>query len=431
MGQRELFQAKNLRRNASVEAFWVENIHTPNAVTNGLATIHEDVHCVLSALNDASDYRLHPIEARSEAPSQPRKLMMNTVDQVIERASNRRQAFTLVELLVVIAIIGILVALLLPAVQSAREAARRMSCTNNLKNNALADLNHHDVRGYFVQARLGPDSSGSREVKHLTTSVERSGASGFVLLLPFVEEEPLFKTLDIYDRLSIWPAGDFTNGGAWHTAVIEREIAMSQRPAVFVCPSDQSEALSQDRAYDSWTHRPATGSYAFVGGNRGVAYWGQNVELDGAPSLKPRTNCFMKHHNSGPHLYLTEVSISQVDDGTSKTISIGEVIEADMRNSSNVWSKTLRFGDTFRVTEVPINTPPGILAQAVGDNDRELNGAFGSYHPGGAIFAFLDGHTIFVPDNIDLDVYKNMSTTAEEWAERDYIDADYCVKRDF
>src|SRR5687767_5580328 len=108
----------------------------------------------------------------------------------------RRRGFTLVELLVVIAIIGVLVALLLPAVQAAREAARRSTCTNNLKQIGLADLNYEAAHGHLVVARLGPDSTVSKEMQHLVKPEERSGASGFVLLLSQMELNTLFVQFD-------------------------------------------------------------------------------------------------------------------------------------------------------------------------------------------------------------------------------------------
>src|SRR5262252_3050074 len=110
----------------------------------------------------------------------------------MRRASNSlcstftRPAFTLVELLVVIAIIGLLVALLLPAVQAAREAARRMQCANNLKQIALAAHNYHDSNGVFPPGHLGIQYPGE----------SWSGWSAHARLLPFLDQSPLFNALN-------------------------------------------------------------------------------------------------------------------------------------------------------------------------------------------------------------------------------------------
>lgn len=333
-----------------------------------------------------------------------------------------QRGFTLVELLVVIAIIGILIGLLLPAVQSAREAARRMSCSNNIKNLGLAVLNYESTYKKLPPARLGPDSSNSAEVANLQTAVERSGASGFVLMLPFLEQQALYDGLDIYENRSIWPAGKYDSSSGWRIGVPVREELLAQRPESFVCPSDESLPFSENPNFDSWTNVPATGSYAFCAGHRGV-----NNDLLTAG----RFNCLLKHHNSGPHLYLTEVRLAKVTDGTSNTLSIGEVIDAHTTDSSNIWSYVLRFADCFRVTDVPINTQPTVLGEAIGSNDAVVNGAFASRHPGGAIFSYLDGHTVFVQDDIDLDLYRNMSTIANDWEEQDEIDLEYCTTRGY
>ncbi|TWU24559.1 DUF1559 domain-containing protein [Bythopirellula polymerisocia] len=329
------------------------------------------------------------------------------------------KGFTLVELLVVIAIIGVLVALLLPAVQAAREAARRMSCTNNLKQDALADLNYESTNGNLVPARLGPDSTGSREMRELRTAVERSGASGFVLLLPYIEKNALYAQLDVYDNQSIWPAQDFVVGN-WKTP--DRLTAIGTSVAEFICPSEGSKPYRED--WTSWDPPPAVGSYAFVGGHRGV---------NGGALYTPVNACMVKHHNTGPHLYRTVVQLKQIQDGTSNTISVGETIENSIgtingANASNIWSYVLRYLDCFRVTDVALNTPP--WAETLNVNGDIVNGAFASRHPGGAQFAYVDGHVGFLQEDIDLETYRDLSTIAGHRSVMDQIDKNETCKGD-
>ncbi len=100
----------------------------------------------------------------------------------------RRNAFTLVELLVVIAIIGILIALLLPAIQAAREAARRNSCQSGVRQIALGLANYEDSFKEFPPGRSGCDGMNTDSCKGVTAARDQHGASGFVFILPFVEE---------------------------------------------------------------------------------------------------------------------------------------------------------------------------------------------------------------------------------------------------
>jgi len=137
----------------------------------------------------------------------------------------RRRAFTLVELLVVIAIIGILIALLLPAVQAAREAARRSQCTNNLKQFGLALHNYHDTYKVFP-----PRKGGSRCAAGATTgNCER--LSGFIGLLPFIEQKAMYEQIRAGD-----PARGYPPGGpaAWYGWAPWNYPPRNQ----FVCPSD-------------------------------------------------------------------------------------------------------------------------------------------------------------------------------------------------
>src|SRR3954470_8926330 len=189
------------------------------------------------------------------------------------RQSSNRCGFTLVELLVVIAIIGILVALLLPAIQAAREAARRMSCSNNLKQIGTAEQNYEGVHKVFEPARPGPDATGANEVVMVgfppgyraqgKKGYERTGVSGFVLLLPFMEDQALYDKFDIDRGDGVWLSS--YAGITWRNP--EKEKAIATRPSVMVCPSNLTEPKTT--LHDDWGEIPATGTYAFCAGHRG------------------------------------------------------------------------------------------------------------------------------------------------------------------
>jgi prepilin-type N-terminal cleavage/methylation domain-containing protein/prepilin-type processing-associated H-X9-DG protein len=333
--------------------------------------------------------------------------------------------FTLVELLVVIAIIGILVALLLPAIQAAREAARRMSCTNNLKQWGDAEQNFEGVYKHFPPARPGPDSTDSREVADLFMprgprasgghGYEMSGASGFVLLLPFIEYQALYDQFDITRGDGIWLADEALVPG-WRTP--QKEQAIGTRPSIVVCPTSLTLPTTEVTNYQNWSVIPATGTYAFCAGHRGV-------------KLFACKSCLMKHHNTGIHLYWTLVTIRNITDGTSKTISIGETIDGHTRDSSNIWTYAFRYADCHRVTEAALNTPTGVEALFCGSNPAVVNGAFASNHPGGANFTYADGHVEFISDDIDLDTYQNLSTIAGTPADMDVKDKAWCSANRF
>jgi prepilin-type N-terminal cleavage/methylation domain-containing protein/prepilin-type processing-associated H-X9-DG protein len=307
--------------------------------------------------------------------------------------------FTLVELLVVIAIIGILVALLLPAVQAAREAARRSQCVNNLKQHGVALHNYHDAQKKLPPGRVSCDNSGPAELGCASggkPEVQRVGTSGFVLLLPYLEEQSLRDLIvdpDGKKGIGFW----LRSLTSWHTASNMQAIA--QRPQVFVCPSDEAEPYAITTEYPPGSYavpagiKAAVGSYAFVTGTYGVYDNGGDQKYD----------------NNGLFYYVVTEKFSRCTDGLSKTMMVGEVVDGHTSQSSNIWSRSLRSMDCQRATDNPLNTWPGMPFNS-NQYSITINGAFASRHPGGCHFLFGDSHVEFLSESINTDIYEALST---------------------
>ncbi|MCC7474823.1 MAG: DUF1559 domain-containing protein [Pirellulales bacterium] len=305
--------------------------------------------------------------------------------------------FTLVELLVVIAIIGILVALLLPAIQAAREAARRSQCVNNLKQIGTALLNYESARKKYPPARYGSDGSGGKcnPCKLLPATVREQATSGFVLLMPYMEGSELF-TLAKVDLDGLWQDGP-TYEMTWRDADRKRLVVL--RPPVLVCPSDRSGPVLQDINYEgndlaAEGVNPAIGSYAFSQGTIG-------------PPLTSDTKC----GNTGMFLYCIPRVLRQISDGTSKTFCVGEVVASDTNDGVNIWSKAVRLQSCMRTTTNPLNAPPGDQTYPYVTAGTAIQiASFGSDHSAGANFVYVDGHVSFISDNVDINAYQAAST---------------------
>lgn len=317
------------------------------------------------------------------------------------RAVRSLRGFTLVELLVVIAIIGILIALLLPAVQSVRETGRRAQCGNNLKQIALALAAYESTKRVFPPGRMGCDG-WTRDVCTNNPGWRRPGTSGFVMILPNLELESLYNRFDPFAKGAVFPAspGDQSDGttDGWRTTAIAE--ALTVRPEIFVCPSSVTLPTYRDT-------QNATGCYALVQGSRGPSY-GISQTL-------------VKHYNTGMFCYRTTWRRANVRDGMSNTMFVGETVEGHTIASANIWSLGARHLHSMRSTDNPLNTRPGegVFVKVGGGggtgDDPPLygyraNGAFASDHPGGAQFAFGDGHIAFLSENIDLISYRALST---------------------
>jgi prepilin-type N-terminal cleavage/methylation domain-containing protein len=321
------------------------------------------------------------------------------------QASQAKMGFTLVELLVVIAIIGILIALLLPAVQAAREAARRSQCSNNLKQIGLALQNYHGVRKAFPANRRGCDGSDCDGVcvpfraAHPKTN-GRDGDSAFVELLPQMEEGGLYA---LYDPVE----GMQTSQNPNSMTLAGHQTIMRSRPTVFVCPDDTAERLNTVwNAANSDAATSATGSYAFCAGSAGPG--SPNNPYSNAQAAVPCA----KYKNNGMFTYVIRRKIKDCTDGLSNTIFVGEVVDGHKGESSNRWSAATLYIDCYRTTYNPLNTFPGQPFTAL-SSGFDLNAAFASRHPQVCQFLFGDGRVAALSETIDhFRVYQAFSTRA-------------------
>jgi len=299
----------------------------------------------------------------------------------------RARGVSLIELLVVIAIIGIMVAMLLPAVQGARDAARRLECSNHLRQIGLAMNGYHGSFGSFPPGRKGCDD-GFPCHGGIRTHVEgRNGTSGFVLLLPYLERKWLFERID--RRLPIHAAHPFWRRIPSNVEVVQTSLA------VLRCPSAVGGRMNRGVPGDL---PMATGSYALCMGSRGLG--------DGDGHRYANDGVFMLPHYAVGESNL--FSIRHVKDGLSRTFFVGEAIGGDGW-PPNRWTLAQPSLDSLRHTENPLNTPYELGITGL---TPPVNGAFRSAHPGGGQFLYGDGHVTLIDDDVELEVYQALSTRA-------------------
>jgi len=274
-------------------------------------------------------------------------------------AAGRRSGFTVVELLVVISIIGILVALLLPAVQMARESARRASCLNNIRQLGLATLNYESARKSFPPPRIGPD--GYNEL-----------GSTFVLLLPWLEQAARFDQFQLDQPI---------NSAANHPLTREPLRDLS-------CPS-MNFGLAGYVGQASY----GEGSYII---SYSTSYRG------------PANGAFNEPTGDGSGYHL---GMSAFVDGTSNTFLFGEI------------DNSLRWEDGSAPVQLAHSWALGYWFNSQGHSGGVFNQAgpvawadfsqhrtFRSDHPGGVNFCLVDGSAVFVPESVSKTVLNAMIT---------------------
>ena len=243
----------------------------------------------------------------------------------------RHRGFTLVELLVVIAIIGILVALLLPAVQAAREAARRMSCGNNLKQLGLALHNYHDTHKKFPPGGVsfGHAWGAGPSDRHI------KNGNGLVFLLPFAEQGPLYDQFDFrfascdYVR-NPGPGSVLADGGNAAVYIKKNADLCAQILPLFVCPSDNGDPLLQD--WDGYRPYP---------GVRGAK---TNYDFSFSASFNGTFNSWRDYGDGwGPYAWKrmfgenSHSSFKDLVDGSSNTVAIMERLHNVVDGQCSAW----------------------------------------------------------------------------------------------
>lgn len=300
--------------------------------------------------------------------------------------------FTLVELLVVIAIIGVLIALLLPAVQAAREAARRNSCVNNLRQIGLAILNHESARKYFPYggSSIPLGSSGGPTVERMSYWTQ--------YILPYMEEQSL---ANIYD----FDIG--IRGPNWTTV---NGPAFSKPISVYQCASDTTGTRMPDESPSSrWSRSNYVAAFNVDGPmiDRNAAYDFDTCNKNSAQNPATRSAMF----NFG-----MKKTVSRITDGTSHTVAVSELISGPDQTNDPRGTWWLDWGVLYTHWYGPNSAEPDNLwsvaasachaekspCQGTAPCWSIVNFSARSMHPGGVNVVMADGSAHFVADEIDL-----------------------------
>jgi type II secretory pathway pseudopilin PulG len=325
--------------------------------------------------------------------------------------------------LVVIAIIGILIALLLPAVQAARESARRMQCANQLKQLGLACLTFEDAMDtlpyssftwqWLPSKKSGCDWKNPNTSPHSGTGREGNGTSWIVLILPYIDQQEMY---DSFQACNVFE-GDFNQrqGLARRDANFAtiRDLVDDQIESLH-CPTDEA-SLNLVRDQPDWPSIPQrVTSYKGCAGNSKIF---NNSEWSVSPvQLLPGECPVMNYHGHSTcanglfwrnDRFMKGRRLSTTIDGTSHTFMIGEALPEFDQHSSWAFAN-----GPWAVCAIPPNHGVGLHGRELQiyrrTHDKSLG--FRSYHPGGIHFCLADGSVHFVADTIDMYTYRSMST---------------------
>jgi len=294
----------------------------------------------------------------------------------------------------VIAIIGVLVALLLPAVQQAREAARRTECRNHLKQIGLALHNYLDVNGQvFPRAVISSNGrncccEGFGPSRTNTTRVPHSNHTWMTMILPYIDQTTVYESIDMDQRYD-----DPVNADAVSTKI----------PA-FVCPSDNKRFEGGQFSPHNYPGAGSTHSFGLCARH-------------GAPGIFAEAHGML--NETGSQVVRPIMRLSKIIDGTSNTIMVGEHAQnarAPLCNDSNQgeigWAQPGSGGTAFSINR---NATPN---SCWGASDSTRRGIASSYHPGGIQACMADGSVRFISENIDGLTWESMGLSRLRFSSR-------------
>ncbi len=311
---------------------------------------------------------------------------------------NRRTAFTLIELLVVIAIIGILIALLLPAVQKVRESAARLQCFNNLKQQGVALHNYHDTRGTFPPGHIELKDAGGN-FQYYT--------SCFIELLPYLEQEPLYKQY----------VQSAPNQAAVNQAFCQTYVS------VYTCPTDNRgkviyapETLAPNGTGNNGNTLYMASSYKIMTGIGDLSststFGGFWNEVQTAQTAHPSgRGAFHGDGYSGLHAE----RMATVTDGLSSTIFIGERHTKTHPTRAQFWADSFNLyskGAAYPGLPTSVYLQPDYDKCTSQINANYCKYGWGSLHTAGISFLYGDGHVGSLPPTIDNTVFMALATIA-------------------
>jgi prepilin-type processing-associated H-X9-DG protein/prepilin-type N-terminal cleavage/methylation domain-containing protein len=314
-----------------------------------------------------------------------------------------RRAFTIVELLVVISIIGVLIGLLLPAVQMAREAGRRTQCANNVKQLGLAIMNYESKFGYL------PYNWGTTGHTGGDTLIGDSWISN---ILPNIEDENIYKKIKFGKELG------------YSDTQYDNKMAAQQIIPVLICPSDTGNGLTKESLMLPGESVGTTNYKACAGSNWKYSVDPLTQQLQATPVVSTQgrnanDDDGLDHGNgiiyrdnldlvANPNAQPVRTTISDVRDGTSHTFGLGEAVPSYCRYNAWYW-----FDGVTATCAIPLNYSNPAAAIPPDPNDPlyvYYTYIFRSRHPGGGNFLMCDGSARFVVNNINITVYQQMAT---------------------